>query len=160
MPKTKKKLRALRFWSWFCLLAPIVGVLGFNAKDYFTWQTGFVFPQAVEVSLGIVFSAAAGVLLALGKTSALKGSKGFWAALIIAILLKSILNDLILILTAVAVGSTMYGAFQPAITETLETYKFEKQATIQANAMSNVMQATSEKAIESEKIKTVRRGRV
>ncbi len=156
MTATKKKLRALRFWSWVCLLAPIMGVVGFNARDYFTWETGFIFPQGIEVGMGFAIAAVAGVLLALKKTTALKGSRGLWIALVITILLKAVLNDLILILTACATGSTLYGFFQPAIATTLETFKYEKQATIQATALGNVMkapiQATNEPILRSGRV--------
>ncbi len=144
MPKTKKKLRSLKFWSWVCLLAPIMGVVGFNAKDYFTWETGFILPQSIEVGAGFAIAAVAGVLLALNKTTALKGSRGLWVGLVIAILLKAVLSDLILILTAVASGSTFYGFFQPAIATTLKTFEYEKQATIQATALGNVMKAPAQ----------------
>jgi hypothetical protein len=146
MTATKKKLRALQFWSWVCLLAPIMGVVGFNAREYFTLETGFIFPQAVEVSIGFSMAIVAGVMLVLKKTTALRGSRGFWIALIIAIFLKAVLSDLILILTAVASGSTIYGFFQPAIATTLETFKYEKQATIQAAALGNVMKAPAQTA--------------
>ena len=67
MKTTKKKLRRLQFWSIFLLFAPILGVIGFNAKDYFSLEKGFVFPQAVEVGSGIVLASVFGVCLH-GKT--------------------------------------------------------------------------------------------
>jgi hypothetical protein len=95
------------------LFAPILGVIGFNAKDYFSLEKGFVFPQAIEIGSGIVLGSVFGVLLALGKTNLLKGNRLLILLLALSILLKSLLNDLILILSAVTVGSIINSAFQP-----------------------------------------------
>lgn len=138
MKSTKKKLRRLQFWSIFLLFAPILGVIGFNAKDYFSLEKGFVFPQAVEVGSGIVLASVFGVLLALGKTNLLKGNRLFIFLLALSILLKAILNDIILILSAVTLGSIIHSAFQPKILELKEIYKAERDADIQAQAMKNV----------------------
>lgn len=140
MTKTKKKLRTLQFWSWVCLLTPIIGVIGFNAKDYFTMEQGFVFPQGVELGLGIGLSVACGVMLALGKTGLFKGSKGFGITLVICILVNAIIGDLILILTALFAGSFAFERFTGPIARTKQTLAFEEQGNIQAKALSNVMQ--------------------
>lgn len=140
MKKTKKKLRTLQFWSWICLLTPIIGVIVFNAKDYFTLEQGFVFPQAVELGLGVMLAAASGILLALGKTGLFKGSKGIGIVLIIAILVNAIIGDLILILTALFAGSFVFERFTGPIARTKQTLAFEEQGNIQAKALSNVMQ--------------------
>ncbi len=144
MKTTKKKLRRLQFWSIFLLFAPILGVIGFNAKDYFSLEKGFVFPQAVEVGSGIVLASVFGVLLALGKTNLLKGNRLFIFLLALSILLKAILNDIILILSAVTIGSLIHSAFQPKIIEIKEIYKAERDAGIQAQAMKNVYRELAE----------------
>lgn len=147
MKTTKKKLRRLQFWSIFLLFAPIIGVIGYNAKDYFSLEKGFVFPQAVEVGAGIVLASVFGVLLALGKTNLLKGNRLFIFLLALSILLKAILNDIILILSAVTLGSIIHSAFQPKILELKEIYKAERDAGIQAKAMKNVY-----RELEKEKV--------
>jgi len=144
MKTTKKKLRRLQFWSIFLLFAPIIGVIGYNAKDYFSLEKGFVFPQAVEVGSGIVLASVFGVLLALGKTNLLKGNRLFIFLLALSILLKAILNDIILILSAVTLGSIIHSAFQPKILELKEIYKAERDAGIQAQAMKNVYRELAE----------------
>lgn len=144
MKSTKKKIRKLQFWSIFLLFAPILGVIGFNAKDYFSLEKGFVFPQAVEVGSGIVLASVFGVLLALGKTNLLKGNRLFIFLLALSILLKAILNDIILILSAVTIGSLIHSAFQPKILELKEIYKAERDAGIQAQAMKNVYRELAE----------------
>ena len=77
-------------------------------------------------------------MLALGKTNLLKGNRLFIFLLALSILLKAILNDIILILSAVTIGSLIHGAFQPKILELKEIYKAERDAGIQAQAMKNV----------------------
>lgn len=144
MKTTKKKLRRLQFWSIFLLFAPILGVIGFNAKDYFSLEKGFVFPQAIEIGSGIVLGSVFGVLLALGKTNLLKGNRLFIFLLALSILLKAILNDIILILSAVTIGSLIHSAFQPKILELKEIYKAERDAGIQAQAMKNVYRELAE----------------
>ena len=137
MKTTKKKLRRLQFWSIFLLFAPILGVIGFNAKDYFSLEKGFVFPQAIEIGSGIVLGSVFGVLLALGKQT-FKRQPVIIFLLALSILLKAILNDIILILSAVTIGSLIHSAFQPKILELKEIYKAERDADIQAQAMKNV----------------------
>lgn len=144
MKTTKKKIRKLQFWSIFLLFAPILGVIGFNAKDYFSLEKGFVFPQAIEIGSGIVLGSVFGVLLALGKTNLLKGNRLFIFLLALSILLKAILNDIILILSAVTIGSLIHSAFQPKILELKEIYKAERDAGIQAQAMKNVYRELAE----------------
>lgn len=139
MKKTKQKIRLLQSLSFLFLFGPVVGVFIYNAKDYFSPETGFLFKQSIEVGIGSVLAAGAGVLLALGKTQVFKGSRGIGVCLLLAILLKAIIADLILILTAVFAGSLIHSLFKAPIAELVETYKYEKQATIQAKAMQNVM---------------------
>src|SRR5690554_4041415 len=153
MKKTKRKLRRLQFFSWFFLLSPIAGVLIYNAKDYFTLEQGFVFPQAVEIGLGTTLALVAGGMLALGKTNAFKGSKGLLFTLLLAVLLKSILNDIILILSALSAGSIIHSAFKPSIVETKKILDYEKQGGIQAQAMKNVF---NEKKEEQEIVRSGR----
>lgn len=136
------------------LFVPVVGVIGFNAKDYFTLDKGFVFPQAVEVGSGIVLAGVFGVLLALGKTNLLKGNRLLVLLLALSILLKAILTDLILILSAVTLGSLIHSAFQPSILETREIYKEERAAGIQAKAMKNVYRELDQEQV------VVRSGRI
>ena len=122
------------------LFAPILGVMAFNFKDYFSLEKGFVFSQAVEVGTGTILAGVCGVLLALGKTNVLRGNRLLILLLLLSILLKTLLNDLILILAAVTTGGLINSAFQPVISETKKIYEFEQQAGIQAKAMKNVMQ--------------------
>ena len=70
--------------------------------------------------------------------------------LLLAVLLKSILNDIILILSALSAGSIIYGAFKPSILETKKMLDYEKQGDIQAKAMKNVFEeAKQEQAVRS-----------
>lgn len=147
MKKTKKKIRWLQFFSIFFLISPVISVVGINAKHYFTVNPGYtkVMPQYLEVGLGAILSGIGGGLLVLGKTKPLKGSRGLLFALILAILLKAIISDLILILASLSLGSVIYSAFQPKITEMKEIYKEERQATTQAKAMQNVLEEMDKK---------------
>ena len=147
MKKTKKRIRLLQTFSLLCLYGPIIGVMIYNAKDYFTMEKGFVFPQGIEVGMGLTLSAFSGALLFFGKTSAFKGSKGLIIATIIAVLIKSIINDIILILLAVTTGSLISKTLKPKINELKEIYKEERQAGIQAKALKNVFEAKTTQEI-------------
>lgn len=151
MKKTKKKMRRLQTFSWVGLLAPITGVFAYNFTDYFSSNKGLVFTQSVDISLGLIMSLSCGVLLAVGKTNALKGSKGFIIATLIAIFLKTIVNDLIVILGALSLGTLIFNAFQPSIKNAKDIYLAERNANINATAMQNVF---------TEVQQTVDRGRV
>jgi len=139
MKKTRRKLRWLKATSWFFLFAPIVAVAIYNFKDYYSPEKGFVFKQSIEVGMGTILAAGAGVLLALGKTNVFKGIRGVGIALLLSILLKAIIADLVLILSAIFVGSAIFEMLQAPIKNIEETYKYEKQAGIQAKAMENVV---------------------
>ncbi len=139
MKKTKRKIRLLKTGSLFILIAPVLAVAGFNFKDYYSPETGFIFKQSVEVGAGTILALGCGVLLALGKTNVFKGSKGIAIALLLSILLNAILSDLILILSAVLTGSVGHSLFKAPIANLEETYKYEKQAGIQAKAIGNVV---------------------
>lgn len=143
MKKTKKKLRWLQFFSFFGLLAPIVTIVAVNAESYFSVQPGMtkVIPQYVEVGMGAILAGVGGGLLLLGKTQPLKGSRGLLFGLLLAVLLKAIIGDLILILGGLTVGSLIHSAFKPAIETTKQILKYEEQAKIQADALGNVMKA-------------------
>lgn len=153
MKKTRTKIRWFKTGAYTLLLAPILTVIGINAPDYFKVQTGYIMPQYIEVGLGAILATAGGVLLLMGKTKPLKGSRGLIFATVIVILLSAIINDLVLILVALTGGSLLYSAFQPKINELQEIYKVERNAGIQATATKNVMQ-------ELEQEKATRTGRV
>lgn len=148
MKKTKRKLRWMQFFSIFFLVAPIGGVICYNAPEYFKVQQGFIMPQYLEVSIGAILAISTGVLLVLGKTKPLKGSRGLLVGLALSIFLKTVLNDLILILAALSAGSLIHNAFQPKIADMKETFKYEKQANIQAKAMQNVMNVNKKRVEE------------
>jgi len=137
--KTKAKLRLLKTVSWVMLFLPITAVAIYNFKDYYSPEKGFVFKQSVEVGIGTILAVGSGVLLALGKTNVFKGSRGIGIALLLSILLKAVIADLILILSAIFAGSMIFGVLQTPIINLTDTYKYEKQGNIQAKAMANVM---------------------
>lgn len=138
MKKTKWKIRWLRLGSLFILFAPILGVVGYNFNDYFASKPGYVVNQSIEIGIGAFTAAGCGVLLALGKTKIFKGSRGLAVALALSILLKAIIADLVLILSAVLLGSIGHSLFKAPIEEMTKTYEYEKQANIQAKAFDNV----------------------
>lgn len=121
------------------LFLPITAVAIYNFKDYYSPEKGFVFKQSVEVGIGTILAVGSGVLLALGKTNVFKGSRGIGIALLLSILLKAVIADLILILSAIFAGSMIFGVLQTPIINLTDTYKYEKQGNIQAKAMANVM---------------------
>ena len=143
-----KKIRVYKALSWLVLLAPIITVFCINAGDYFTLENGLLgIPQGYQVSIGVIASLGCGVLLATGKTNVFKGSRGFIIGLVLAVLLKSIINDIILILGALAIGSVGYGMFQPKINDLKEIYKEERSATIQAKVTEAVIQKVRNGAV-------------
>ena len=143
-----KKIRVYNALSWIVLLAPIITVFCINAGDYFTLENGLLgIPQGYQVSIGVIASLGCGVLLATGKTNVFKGSRGFIIGLVLAVLLKSIINDIILILGALAIGSVGYGMFQPKINDLKEIYKEERSATIQAKVTEAVIQKVRNGAV-------------
>jgi len=143
--KTKAKLRLLKTVSWVMLFLPITAVAIYNFKDYYSPEKGFVFKQSVEVGIGTILAVGSGVLLALGKTNVFKGSRGIGIALLLSILLKAVIADLILILSAIFAGSMIFGVLQTPIINLTDTYKYEKQGNIQAKAMANVMRDIGQK---------------
>lgn len=138
MKTTKRKINILKITSVLMLLAPILTVVGINFNSYFTVKKGFITAQAVEVSAGFILAAVSGGLLLIGKTKAFKGTRGLAVALALSILLKAVMNDLVLILTALTTGSLLYGVFKNPIKTLEQTYQYEKQAGIQAIAQKNV----------------------
>lgn len=160
MKKTKKKLRWLKAGSLLTLFAPILAVVGINFNNYFTSKPGYVVNQSVEVGIGFFIAAGCGVLLALGKTNLFKGSKGIAVALALSILLNAIIADLVLILSAVLVGSVGHSLFKTPIAELTKTYEYEKQANIQAVAFDNVARAREEERanLENREPEPVQRG--
>ncbi len=153
MKTTKRKLNWLKFGSIFGLIAPMAVVIGVNFNNYFTIEKGVFLPQALEVGVGAILGIGTATLLALNKTQFLKRSRALIIGLILSILLKSIINDIILIMTALTAGSLINMAFKTPIENLKKTYDYEKQAGIQAKAMSNVMKELAEPEI-------VRSGRV
>ena len=143
-----KKIRVYNALSWIVLLAPIITVFCINAGDYFTLENGLLgIPQGYQVSIGVIASLGCGALLATGKTNVFKGSRGFIIGLVLAVLLKSIINDIILILGALAIGSVGYGMFQPKINDLKEIYKEERSATIQSKVMETVIKKVRNGAV-------------
>jgi ribose/xylose/arabinose/galactoside ABC-type transport system permease subunit len=143
-----KKIRVYKALSWLVLLAPITAVFCINASDYFTLENGLLgIPQGYQVSIGVIASLGCGILLATGKTNLFKGSRGFLIGLVLAVLLKAIINDIILILGALTVGSVGYGLFQPKINDLKEIYKEERSATIQAKVTEAVIQKVRNGAV-------------
>src|SRR5690554_5853046 len=107
------------------LFLPITAVAIYNFKDYYSPEKGFVFKQSVEVGIGTILAVGSGVLLALGKTNVFKGSRGIGIALLLSILLKAVIADLILILSAIFAGSMIFGVLQTPIINLTDTYKYE-----------------------------------
>lgn len=149
MKKTRRKLRWLQFTSLLFLLAPIGAVIGINAPEYFKVQKGYVVAQYLEVSIGAILAISTGAMLLVGKTKPLKGSRGLLIALALSVLLKAIINDLVLILAALSLGSVVYSAFQPKINDMKEIFKEERKANIQAQAHFNVKEERENKIVRS-----------
>ena len=149
MKKTKKKVRNLKILSFLSLIAPITAVTIYNASDYFTLEQGLVLPQRYELGIGLLLGAGAGILLVLGKMDFLKGSKGLWFLTILMLLLKALVNDIVLILFALSIGSTLYQAYQPSIIRLKTTAGYEEQADIQSKALGNVIKQQSVNTLDN-----------
>lgn len=136
--KTSKKLFWLKFFSLFLTVAPLLSVFIYNFKDYFMQPKTNFMPQWLNISLGGVIVVIAIVGVALGKTDKVNGVTISLAVFLLTIFLQSMLKDIQIISFALFLGLSARAIFKQPIENAKQVKAYEKQAKIQATAISEV----------------------
>lgn len=132
MKKNKKKMRTktkiwlLKATSFISLIAPISGVMIYNFDEYFTRV------NSVRLSFGGMLGMFLILLQVKGETQILKGIWGYLMVFLLAVFLKPIINDIILLTGALLSGKFVNVLFiENKIVKLEETLSMEKQGEIQ-----------------------------
>ena len=130
--KVLKKRKALNLaGKWMSIISPFVIIGAVNFNDYFTEANG------VKMSLGCTlacFVAGVAIFNESKDNKKINGLVGWAIAIALCWLLSSILQDLLLILTAGFCGQLVGKGFEIAEDVQVEQYNIFNQATITAQA--------------------------
>lgn len=124
--RTKTKVRLLKTTSFISLIAPISGVMIYNFNEYFTRV------NSVRLSFGGMLGMFLILLQIKGETQILKGIWGYLMVFLLAVFLKPIINDIILLTGSLLSGKFINVLFiENNIVKLEETLSMEKQGKIQ-----------------------------
>lgn len=144
MRKNKIKLLCLQLFGFFFLIAPILAVFIINRDVYFKTAK-----DSLNITLGALIGLIVLVIVLMGKTQILKGYAGLIVGLIIIYFLNSIIQDLLIIYSAIVVGDTIYRfIFMPLINKYKNICQYQSEQYVKEEAKNQFIkdqQAREEK---------------
>lgn len=142
MKKYKKKVFWLSFFSYAPFPVAIGTLTAFRFDEWFqiTENTPAVVNSRVQIGFGFILALIVFVLAILKKTSFLKGIWGWLLALAITFCLRTIINELWLILLALTSAELIFTILSTPLENAREQLKLAKDTTLQEEVKKDVVE--------------------
>lgn len=142
--KAHRKVVLLKFFSYFPFPLSFGILTAFRYKDWFqiSENTQSVVDTRVQIGFGFILAMIVFILVILKKVAYLKGIWGFVLALAITFCLRTIINELWLILLAITGAEIVYTILKSPLEQAEKEYELVKNTVIEEKVKTEITKDT------------------